>query len=65
MQQTRVRVTMIRGYRLRDIFRIFNAVARLNARLRYATPEEQDRIMSALLAQPGVTEVTGDPEAED
>jgi hypothetical protein len=60
MQRTRVQVTMIQGYRLRDIFRVLRAIGRLNARLRYATPEEQDRIMSALFSAPGVTEVKGD-----
>jgi hypothetical protein len=60
MQRTRVQVTMIRGYRLRDIFRVLRAIGRLNARLRYATPEEQDLIMSALLSAPGVTKVKGD-----
>lgn len=60
MQRTRVQVTMIQGYRLRDVFRVLRAVARLNARLRRATPEEQNRIMSVLLSDPGVTEVKGD-----
>jgi hypothetical protein len=60
MQRTRVQVTMIQGYRLRDVFRILRAVMKLNARLRRATPEEQNRIMSALLSDPGVTEVKGD-----
>ena len=55
-RQTRVRVTMIQGYGIKDIFRIFKAAARLNAVLRRATPEEQDRIMSYLLTAPGVTQ---------
>lgn len=62
MKQTQVRVTMIQGYRIRDVLRILVAVARLNARLRRATPEEQDRIMAAITADPRVTEVRSSPE---